>query len=106
MRSIRALLKEINRVLRTDFNLPMVVQSLLRERKDVTARIRDHEFRERIFCSLADLSAMCMLLCVSPQVRDAATQSKRDVSVLKTFQRQVIALKFLLCNSYLINNYM
>ncbi|XP_066249303.1 integrator complex subunit 1 [Euwallacea similis] len=89
LRSLRALLKEINRVLRHDFNLLSVVHSLLRERKDLMPAIRDHEFRERMFLSLVDLVSMCMLLCVSPQVRDAATQSKRDVSVLKAFKMQV-----------------
>lgn len=51
--------------------------------------MREHEFRERIFLSLTDLVCMCMLLCVSPQVRDAASQSKRDVNVLQAFQTQV-----------------
>ncbi|KAJ8920096.1 hypothetical protein NQ315_011751 [Exocentrus adspersus] len=89
LRSVRALLKEINRVLRHELNLLNVVHSLLRERKEFTNTVRDHELRERIFLSLVDVSCMCMLLCVSPQVRDAATQSKRDVPVLKTFQMQV-----------------
>lgn len=89
LRSLRALLKEINRVLRHDFNLLSVVHALLRERKELISVIRDHEFRERIFLSLVDLASMCMLLCVSPQVRDAATQSKRDLTVLKAFKMQV-----------------
>ncbi|XP_057655707.1 integrator complex subunit 1 [Diorhabda carinulata] len=89
LRSLRALLKEINRVLRHELNLLTIVHALLRERKDFATSVRDHEFRERIFLSLADLSCMCMLLCVNPQVRDATTQSKRDVEVLKTFQLQV-----------------
>ncbi|KAJ8945121.1 hypothetical protein NQ318_001586 [Aromia moschata] len=89
LRSLRALLKEINRVLRHELNLLSIVHSLLRERKEITNSVRDHEFRDRIFLSLADLACMCMLLCVSPQVRDAATQSKRDTSVLKVFQMQV-----------------
>ncbi|XP_060529675.1 integrator complex subunit 1 [Cylas formicarius] len=89
LRSLRALLKEINRVLRHDFNLLSVVHALLRERKDTVATIKDHEFRERIFLSLVDLVSMCMLLCVSPQVRDAATQTKRDLNVLKAFKMQV-----------------
>ncbi|XP_050499679.1 integrator complex subunit 1 [Diabrotica virgifera virgifera] len=89
LRPVRALLKEINRVLRHELNLLNVVHSLLRERKDFTNNVRDHEFRERIFLSLADLSCMSMLLCVSPPVRDAANQSKRDVGVLKAFQMQV-----------------
>ncbi|XP_063908867.1 integrator complex subunit 1 isoform X2 [Zophobas morio] len=89
LRSLRALLKEINRVLRHDFNLLSIVHSLLRERKEFANSVRESEFRERIFISLADLVCMCMLLCVSPQVRDASTQNKRDVSVLKIFQKQV-----------------
>lgn len=89
MRSLRALLKEINRVLRHDFNLLSIVHALLKERKERNALIRDCEFRERIFLSLADLVCMCMLLCVTPQVRDAASQSKRDVTVLQAFQAQV-----------------
>ncbi|CAG9856871.1 unnamed protein product [Phyllotreta striolata] len=89
LRSLRALLKEINRVLRQELNLLTVVRALLRERKDFTSGVREHEFRERIFLSLVDLASMAMLLCVGPAVRDAATQSKRDVNVLKAFQGQV-----------------
>ncbi|KAF7268865.1 hypothetical protein GWI33_018061 [Rhynchophorus ferrugineus] len=92
LRSLRSLLKEINRVLRqqlTDFNLPTLVHCLLRERPDLFVAIRDNEFKERMFLALVDLSCMCMLLCVSPQVRDAATQSKRDVTVLESFKKQV-----------------
>ncbi|XP_017779364.1 PREDICTED: integrator complex subunit 1 [Nicrophorus vespilloides] len=89
LRSLRGLLKEINRVLRNDFNLLSVVHSLLRERKDTIASIRESELKDRIFLSLADLVCMCMLLCVTPQVRDASMQSKRDVAVLQSFQAQV-----------------
>lgn len=76
-------------MLRQELNLLSIVHALLRERKEFATSVRDHEFRERIFLSLADLSSMAMLLCVSPPVRDAATQSKRDVTVLKSFQVQV-----------------
>lgn len=89
LRSLRALFKEINRVLKHDFNLPTVVHSLLRERKDMEKIIRESEVKDRLFVSLTDLVAMCMLLCVTPQVRDAATQSKRDFTVLHAFQTQV-----------------
>ncbi|CAG9768098.1 unnamed protein product [Ceutorhynchus assimilis] len=88
-RSLRVLLKEINRVLRHDFNLLNVVHALLRERKELVPTMREHEHRERMFHALVDLSTMCMLLCVSAQVRDAATQSKRDLTVLKAFKTQV-----------------
>ncbi|XP_018336442.1 integrator complex subunit 1 isoform X3 [Agrilus planipennis] len=89
LRSLRTLLKEINRVLRHDFNLLSVVHALLRERPELLGVIRDFEFKDRLFVSLADLVSMCMLLCISPQVRDAATQSKRDAIVLQAFQSQV-----------------
>lgn len=89
LRSLRALLKEINRVLRHDFNLLSIVHALLKDRKEMSNAIRESEFKDRIFLSIADLVCMCMLLCVSPQVRDAATQSKRDVTVLQAFQNQV-----------------
>ncbi|KAI4461631.1 hypothetical protein MML48_5g00000815 [Holotrichia oblita] len=89
LRSLRALLKEINRVLRHDFNLLNIVHSMLRERKEITNLIRESEYRERMFLSLADLVCMCMLLCVNSQVRDAATQSKRDAAILQSFQMQV-----------------
>ncbi|KAK4876341.1 hypothetical protein RN001_012763 [Aquatica leii] len=89
LRSLRALLKEINRVLRHDFNLLSVAHALLRERLEISNVVREFEFKERMFFALADLVCMCMLLCVSPQVRDAATQSKRDVTVLQAFQVQV-----------------
>ncbi|GJQ80377.1 hypothetical protein Trydic_g12240 [Trypoxylus dichotomus] len=89
LRSLRTLLKEINRVLRHDFNLLNIVHSMLRERKEISNLIRESEYRERMFLSIADLVCMCMLLCVNSQVRDAATQSKRDVTVLQSFQMQV-----------------
>ncbi|KAF5278356.1 hypothetical protein FQA39_LY05845 [Lamprigera yunnana] len=89
LRSLRALLKEINRVLRHDFNLLSVAHALLRERPEITNLVREFEFRDRMFFALADLVCMCMLLCISPQVRDSSTQSKRDVTVLQAFQLQV-----------------
>lgn len=55
----------------------------------MTNAIAESPYKERVFLSLADLICMCMLLCVSPQVRDAATQSKRDAIVLQAFQNQV-----------------
>lgn len=61
----------------------------MRERNELTIIVRESEFKDRIFHALADLTCMCMLLCVNPQVRDAATQSKRDVNVLQAFQTQV-----------------
>nr|XP_022905448.1 integrator complex subunit 1 [Onthophagus taurus] len=89
LRSIRTLLKEINRVLKQDFNLCNVVHSLLKERKEMSNLIRDSEFKDRIFLSLVDLVCMCMFLCISPQVRDAASQSKKDASIFQHFQLQV-----------------
>lgn len=89
LRSLRSLIKEINRVLRYDFNLLSVVHALLRDRSELYGLVRDIDYRERVFHSLADLTCMCMLLCVSPQVRDAGTQSKRDYAVLNAFQIQV-----------------
>ncbi|CAH1990514.1 unnamed protein product [Acanthoscelides obtectus] len=89
LRSLRALLKEINRVLRHELNLVAIVRSLLRERKDFATSVQEHEFKERILLSIVDLVCVCQLLYVSPQVRDAASQSKRDASVLKQFQQQV-----------------
>ncbi|XP_074031571.1 integrator complex subunit 1 [Leptinotarsa decemlineata] len=89
LRPLRALLKEINRVLRHELNLASVAHALLRERKEFAAGVATHEFRDRVFASLADLGCMCMLLCVSPAVRDAATQGKRDAAVLRAFQAQV-----------------
>lgn len=86
-------MKEINRVLRHDFNLLNIAHALLRERRDLTTAIKDSEFRERIFLSLADLVCMCMMLSVTSQVRDAATQSKRDVTVLQAFQAQVSSIQ-------------
>nr|CAI5827213.1 unnamed protein product [Callosobruchus analis] len=89
LRSLRALLKEINRVLRHELDLHALVRSLLRERKDFSSNVHEHEFKERIFLSMVDLVCVCQLLYVSPQIRDAATQSKRDATILKQFQQQV-----------------
>ncbi|XP_045473416.1 integrator complex subunit 1 [Harmonia axyridis] len=89
LRSVRALLKEINRVSRHELNLYNVVHSLLKERRDFTANVKDSEVRDRVFLAVGDLATMCMLLCVNPTVRDAVSQAKRDTNVLKAFQAQV-----------------
>lgn len=86
LRSVRALLKEINRVSRHELNLYNVVHSLLKERRDFTANVKDSEVRDRVFLAVGDLATMCMLLCVNPTVRDAVSQAKRDTNVLKAFQ--------------------
>lgn len=62
LRSLRALLREIVRVLRFDINLYALCRSLVKERKEITAALRDFEYRDRVFLAIADLLCLCMFL--------------------------------------------
>lgn len=87
LRSLRALLREIVRVLRFDINLHALCQSLVKERKEVTAALRDFESKDRMFASIADLMCLSMFLGISPQVKEAAALVARgDKKEIATLQ--------------------
>lgn len=90
LRSLRALLREIVRVLRFDINLYALCRSLVKERKELTVALRDFEFKDRMFASVADLLCLAMFLGISPQVKEAAgllaRGDKKEIATLQSYQ--------------------
>ncbi|XP_021917589.1 integrator complex subunit 1 [Zootermopsis nevadensis] len=97
LRPIRALLREIVRVLRHDINISGLCRGLMLDRKDSAPQFRDFEFKERMFVSITDLITLCSLLAVSPSVREAAALlargDKREIAVLHNFQLLVAKIE-------------
>lgn len=93
LRPLRALLREVVRVLRHDLSLTALCRGLLQERKEP----RDFEFRDRMFASIADLVTLCIFLGISPGVREAssllARGDKRELAVLHNYQTTVAQIQ-------------
>lgn len=72
LRTLRVFLRELVRMLRNDINLVIFCKVFLNGRPELNKQIEASEFRDRIFHSMVDLTCLCMLLSVSPQVREAS----------------------------------
>ncbi|XP_011171982.1 integrator complex subunit 1 [Solenopsis invicta] len=98
LRPLRALLREIVRVCRHDLNLIVFVRTLMSERSDIAQQLLNFEFKDRMFISIVDLLCLCMLLAISPQVKEAGTLSaradKKDVALLHQFQKLVAMIQY------------
>lgn len=98
LRPLRALLREIIRVCRHDINLLIFARTLMSERQDIAQQLLNFEFKERVFISIADLLCLCMLLAISPQVKEAAALAqrgdKKDIALLHQFQNMVATIQF------------
>ncbi|XP_014467728.1 PREDICTED: integrator complex subunit 1 isoform X2 [Dinoponera quadriceps] len=97
LRPLRTLFREIVRVCRHDINLTIFARTLMSERADLAQQLLTFEFKDRMFMSIADLLCLCMLMAISPQVKEAATLSqradKKDVTLLKNFQKVVSTMQ-------------
>lgn len=97
LRSLRSLLREIIRVCRQDLNLIPFAKTLMIERPDLIQQIRAFEFKDRVFMSIMDLLCVCMLLGISPQVKEVAVQvqrgDKKDIAVLHQFHKLVATIQ-------------
>ncbi|KAK7791007.1 hypothetical protein R5R35_007901 [Gryllus longicercus] len=95
LRPLRALLREVVRVLRHDLSLTALCRGLLQERK--AKEIREFEFKERMFFSIVDLLTLCIFLGISPSVREAsallARGDKRELLALQNFQGMVAQIE-------------
>lgn len=98
LRPLRALLREIVRVCRHDINLLTFARTLMSERQDIAQQLLNFEFKERVFISIADLLCLCMLLAISPQVKEAVALAqrgdKKDIALLHQFQNMVATIQF------------
>ncbi|XP_071443700.1 integrator complex subunit 1 [Hetaerina americana] len=99
-RPLRALLREVVRVLRHDVDLGALARSLMRERTPPPALATpsgEIEHRERMFVAVVDLVALCVFLAVSPKVREAANLiargDRREIKVIQAFQMQVAKIQ-------------
>uniref|UniRef100_A0A1A9UJ01 Uncharacterized protein n=1 Tax=Glossina austeni TaxID=7395 RepID=A0A1A9UJ01_GLOAU len=72
LRTLRVFLRELVRMLRNDINLVVFCKVFLNSRPELNKQIESSEFRDRIFHSIVDITCLCMLLSVSPQVREAS----------------------------------
>lgn len=88
LRSLRALLREIVRVLKHDISLTSFCRGLMQERTDQL--FREFEYKERMFIGIADLITLCVFLAISTTVREAASLvakgDKREVAVLQVWR--------------------
>ncbi|XP_036342911.1 integrator complex subunit 1-like [Rhagoletis pomonella] len=71
LRTLRVFLRELVRVLRYDMNIVRFCKAFMNERIDLIEQVERSEFRDRIFHSMVDIICLCMLLSVSPQIREA-----------------------------------
>ncbi|XP_049803946.1 integrator complex subunit 1 isoform X1 [Schistocerca nitens] len=97
LRPLRALLREMVRVIRHEINLSALCRGLMADRKENTQAFREFEHKERMFVSVADLITLCIFLAISPAVKEAASLlargDKREIQVLHNFQSLVAKIQ-------------
>eukprot|EP00794_Sanderia_malayensis_P009153 gene9152-10125_t len=93
LKPLKALFREIVRILRYEINFSSFCRGLMQERNDTFLSELEQNTKDRVFSSLVSLIAMSMLTSVSPAVREIAVAmgrgEKRDLSVLQEFQTQI-----------------
>lgn len=94
LRTLRVFLRELVRTLRYDINIVEFCKAFLTSRPDLIPLIQQSEYKDRIFHSMVDLTCLCMLLTVSPQVREAnvSLRNGRDMKsnpILLNFYAQM-----------------
>ena len=77
LRALRALLREIVRVLRFDsaVNLPVFCKNLMCVDPKTESQLREFEFKERFFQAVVDLVVLAIFLGISPAVRSGHLQN-------------------------------
>ncbi|XP_067629113.1 integrator complex subunit 1 isoform X2 [Eurosta solidaginis] len=81
LRTLRVFLRELVRVLRYDMNIVKFCQSFMKERIELLEQIERSEFKDRIFHSMVDILCLCMLLSVSPQIREACIMLRSNKEI-------------------------
>lgn len=71
LRTLRVFLRELVKMLRYDIKLTVFCEAFLMCDPSIVAQIENFEFRDRVFHAMTDLVCLCMLLSVSPQIREA-----------------------------------
>ncbi|KAF6032449.1 INTS1 [Bugula neritina] len=96
LRSLRALLREIVRAMRTDFTFHAFCVGLMANRSTHPVYLSlEQSAKERVMYGIADLVAVTELLTISPAVKEALggsvsfTDKRKDASVIQTFWSQI-----------------
>ncbi|XP_056018068.1 integrator complex subunit 1-like isoform X2 [Ostrea edulis] len=97
LRAVRGLFREIVRSLKHDINITAFCLGLMQERVETKFMDLDHNIRERYVMSIGDLVTQAIFLCITPQVREAATAlskgEKKDLGTLHSFRQQVALIQ-------------
>ncbi|KAK2190119.1 hypothetical protein NP493_86g01019 [Ridgeia piscesae] len=94
LRAVRALMREIVKAAKHDFNFTEFALGLMEERDFHSL---EPPLKDRMFLSLTDLIALTELLSITPSVREAVTAQARgchkDTEQLRTFQKQIATIQ-------------
>lgn len=98
LRALRLFLRELVRALRYDVNLYLFCFTLVSKDRNFNLNVENFDARDRVLASISDLFCLCMLLGISPQVKEAASccsrGDKKDLNVLQAYQLQVSRIQF------------
>ncbi|KAK3607441.1 hypothetical protein CHS0354_035142 [Potamilus streckersoni] len=96
LRAVRALLREVVRTLRHEINFTAFCLGLMQDRSDKLSDLAT-DIKERFLVSIADLVTLCILLGITPAIREAAAASTRgerkDLEVLCKYQDMVAMIE-------------
>ncbi|KAK7113352.1 integrator complex subunit 1-like isoform X2 [Littorina saxatilis] len=94
LRALRGLLREVIRNTRQDIDFSVYCRSLTKERPEAKFAEMDAALKERYVLSVADLISLCMLLTITPAVREAvARNDHKDLEVLHKFRNQLAVIE-------------
>lgn len=98
LRALRLFLRELVRALRYDVNLYLFCFTLVSKDRAFNTNVENFDARDRVLSSISDLFCLCMLLGISPQVKEASSScsrgDKKDLNVLQSYQLQVSRIQF------------
>ncbi|KAL8588066.1 hypothetical protein ACOMHN_012104 [Nucella lapillus] len=94
LRALRGLLRETARNTRQDIDFAVFGQALTSERLEPKFTDMEQSLKERYVMNVADLISLCMLLSISPAVREAATCSDpKEREPLYKFRSQLAVIE-------------
>ncbi|XP_059480068.1 integrator complex subunit 1 [Neocloeon triangulifer] len=96
LKPLRLFLRELVRMLRAEMPLVTFCRTLMRDRsKEQT--FRDFGFKERMLAAIADLVCLCVLLGISPAVREAASLiargERKEVQTMINYQNMAAKIQ-------------
>ena len=85
LRPLRALLREVVRILRHDLDMSAFCRELMSEARESDPMFQSFEFKDRMYIALVDLITLCIFLSISPAVKEAALAKgeKREIGIFQ-----------------------